>query len=161
MTAVTNCSDFGAQEDKVCHHFHCFPVLWSDGTGCHNFHFFEWMLSHLFHSLLSLSSRGSLVLRFLLSGWCHLHFWSYWYFSLQSWFQLVLHAAQRFSWLCTCSCVRLCKCLLSFGSPGSPVGHLTKEETSTQKIKYLKYKFEIQTRFYLVSNPSFGINLLS
>ena len=46
-------------------------------------------------------------------------------------------------------------------SPGSPVGHLTKEEISTQKIKYLKYRSEIQTQFYLVSNPNFGINLLS
>ena len=31
------CSDFGAQENKVCHCFHCFPIYlpWSDGTGCH------------------------------------------------------------------------------------------------------------------------------
>ena len=34
------------------------------------------------------------------TGWCHLHIWGYWYFSQQSWFQLVLHPAQRFSW-CT------------------------------------------------------------
>ena len=33
-------------------------------------------------------------------GWCHLHVWSYWYFSRQSWFQLVLHPVQHFSW-CT------------------------------------------------------------
>ena len=31
-------------------------------------------------------------------GWCHLHIWGYWYFSWQSWFQLVLLPAQRFSW---------------------------------------------------------------
>ena len=30
----------------------------------------------------------------------HLHIWGYWYFSLQPWFQLVLHPAQHFSW-CT------------------------------------------------------------
>ena len=32
------CSDFGAQENKVCHCFHCFPIylLWSDGTRCHD-----------------------------------------------------------------------------------------------------------------------------
>ena len=31
------CSDFGAQENKVCHCFPCFPIylLWSYGTGCH------------------------------------------------------------------------------------------------------------------------------
>ena len=26
MAAVTICSDFGAQENKVCHYFHCFPI---------------------------------------------------------------------------------------------------------------------------------------
>ena len=60
-----------------------------------------WMLSfsQLFHSLLSLSSRGSLVsLHFLSKGWGHLHIWGYWYFSWQSWFQLVLHPAQHFTW---------------------------------------------------------------
>ena len=37
MAAVTICSDFGAQENKVCQCFHCFPISlqWSDGTGCH------------------------------------------------------------------------------------------------------------------------------
>ena len=32
--------------------------------------------------------------------WCHPHIWNYWYFCLQSWFQLVLLPAQCFSW-CT------------------------------------------------------------
>ena len=32
--------------------------------------------------------------------WYHLHIWGSWYFSRQSWFQLVIHPAQRFSW-CT------------------------------------------------------------
>ena len=38
MAAVTICNDFGAQENKVCHSFHCFPIYlpWSDGTGCHS-----------------------------------------------------------------------------------------------------------------------------
>ena len=26
MAAVTICSDFGAQENKACHCFHCFPI---------------------------------------------------------------------------------------------------------------------------------------
>ena len=30
-------------------------------------------------------------------GWCHLHIWGYWYFSWQSWFQLVLPPAQSSS----------------------------------------------------------------
>ena len=29
MTAVTTCSDFGVQESKVCHCFHCFPIYLS------------------------------------------------------------------------------------------------------------------------------------
>ena len=35
---VTICSDSGAQDNKVCHCFHCFPIYspWSDGTGCHD-----------------------------------------------------------------------------------------------------------------------------
>ena len=63
----------------------------------------SWMLSlKLAFSLFSsLSSRGSLVpLHFLPWGSFHLHIWSYWYFSWQSWFQLVLHPACHFAW-CT------------------------------------------------------------
>ena len=54
MAAVTICSDFGAQENKVSHCFHCFPIYlpWSDGTGCHDLSF--WMLS--FKPTFSLSS---------------------------------------------------------------------------------------------------------
>ena len=34
-------SDFGSQENNVCHCFHCFPIYspWSDGTRCHDLHF--------------------------------------------------------------------------------------------------------------------------
>ena len=41
MATVTICSDFGAQENKVCHCFHCFPIYlpWSDGTRCHDLSF--------------------------------------------------------------------------------------------------------------------------
>ena len=32
---------FGAQENKVCHCFHCFPIYlpWNDGTRCHDLRF--------------------------------------------------------------------------------------------------------------------------
>ena len=99
MPAVTVYSDFGAQENKVCHCFHFFPkyVPWSDGTGCPSLGslFFEcWVLSQLFHSPLSPSSRGSLFpLYFLPLGWCHLNIIGYSYFSSQCWFQLVIHPA--------------------------------------------------------------------
>ena len=35
LAAVTTCSDFGAQKNKVSH---CLPIYlpWSDGTGCHD-----------------------------------------------------------------------------------------------------------------------------
>ena len=51
MAADTICSDFGAQENKVSHCFHCFPIylLWSDGTRCHDLSFLNVALSPLFH----------------------------------------------------------------------------------------------------------------
>ena len=54
MAAVTICSDFGAQKNKVCYCFHCFPIYfpWSDGTRCHDLHF----LNVEFKSTFSLSS---------------------------------------------------------------------------------------------------------
>ena len=38
MAAVTLCSDFGAQENKIYHCFHCFSIylLWSERTRCHD-----------------------------------------------------------------------------------------------------------------------------
>ena len=50
MAAVTICSDFVAQKNKISHCFHWFPIYfpWSDGTRC-NISFFEyWVLSQLF-----------------------------------------------------------------------------------------------------------------
>ena len=45
MAVITICSDFGAQNHKLSHCFHCFPLYfpWSDGTVCHDLRF--WMLS--------------------------------------------------------------------------------------------------------------------
>ena len=39
--AITVFSDFGRQENKACHCFHCFPIYlpWSDGTWCHDLSF--------------------------------------------------------------------------------------------------------------------------
>ena len=53
MAAVTTCSDFGAQKDKVCYCFHCFPIYlpWSDGTRCHDLSFLNVELSQLFTHL--------------------------------------------------------------------------------------------------------------
>ena len=57
MTAITICSDFGAQKNKVWHCFHCFPIYFpcSDGTRCPGpMVFIFWMLS--FKPTFSLSS---------------------------------------------------------------------------------------------------------
>ena len=41
IAAVTICSDFGAQENKVSHCFHYLSIYfpWSDGTRCHDLSF--------------------------------------------------------------------------------------------------------------------------
>ena len=74
----------------------CHEVM---GLECHDLSFLNAVLSQLFHSPLSPSSRVSLVpLWFLPLEWYHLHIWGCWYFSWQSWFQLVIHSAWNFAW---------------------------------------------------------------
>ena len=76
MAAVNICRDLGAQKNKVCHCFHSFTIYLpqSDGTRCHDLSFLNnWVLSQLFHSPLSLSSRGSFSLFVLAAAklsWC-------------------------------------------------------------------------------------------
>ena len=85
------------------HCFHCFlhvfAMQWWDWMPWLVF----WMLS--FKPTFSLSCFTFLKMLFGSSSLssireCHLHIWGYWYFSWQSWFQLVLHPAQHFAW-CT------------------------------------------------------------
>ena len=60
----------------------CHEVAWSDRIRCHDLSFPNVEFKPTFHSPLSLSSRGSLVLlHFLPKGWYYLHIWGYWYFS--------------------------------------------------------------------------------
>ena len=70
MAAVTICSDFGAQENKVCHCFHCFTIYLpcSDETGWQDL------------SFLNVDLRGTRSLAFLCWVWC----WSYMAFILLS-----------------------------------------------------------------------------
>ena len=84
---------------------HLFAMKWWEQMPWYSF--LEcWFLSQLLHPSLSPLSRGSLVpLYFLPLEWYHLHIWGCWYFSWQSWFQLVTHAAQNFAW-CTCIWVK-------------------------------------------------------
>ena len=73
-----------------------FPIylLWGDGTICHDFRF--WMLGFkssftFIKSLFSSSSLSAITE-------VHLHIWGYWYFSQQSWLQLIAHPAWHFAW---------------------------------------------------------------
>ena len=66
MAAITTCSDFQAPQNTVWQFPlfpHLFPMKWWDQKPWSSFSEC-WGLSQLFHSPLSLSSRGSLVL------WC-------------------------------------------------------------------------------------------
>ena len=101
IAAITICSDFGAQENKVFNCFHYFPICLHEVMGLNAMILVFWMLNFKPAFLLP-SFIKRLFTSFSLSAirWCHLHIWSHWYFSRQSWFQLVLLPAQRFSW-CT------------------------------------------------------------
>ena len=65
MAVVAIYSDSGAQENKICHCFHCFPYLpWSDGTGCQDLSFsmlsFKLAFALSFSTLKRLFSSSSL-----------------------------------------------------------------------------------------------------
>ena len=75
MVAVTVYSDFGAQEKKICHGFHFFPIYlpWSDGTGCHdlsflNVHSTDWIKDKK-PAWISLFSFSRVFLRVKSSSW--------------------------------------------------------------------------------------------
>ena len=89
MATVTICSDFGAQDNKICHCFHFFPFYlpWSDGTGCHDLSFLNaefqgslfTLLFHPHQEALKKKKRGSLaLLHFLPLVWCYLQIWGCW-----------------------------------------------------------------------------------
>ena len=101
MAVVSVRGEFGAQKRKSVTaptFAHLFAMKWWDRMPRSSF--FEcWVLRQLFHSPLSPSSRDSSVpLNFLPLKWYHLHTLGCWYFSQESWFQLVIHPAQHFSW---------------------------------------------------------------
>ena len=86
LAIITIRGDFGAQENKICHCFHfppsiCYEVMGLDAI----ISFLSVVLSQLFHSPLSLLSKGSLVpLRFLPLEWYHLHIRGCYYFFQKS-----------------------------------------------------------------------------
>ena len=79
MAAVIVRHDFGAQENKVCHCTHCFPIYlpWSDGTRCHDLLIFVfWMLSFSLPSFTSIkrlfSSSSLYAIRVVSSAYLRL-----------------------------------------------------------------------------------------
>ena len=82
MAAVTINSDFGAQENKICHcfYFFSFYLPWNDGTICHdlsflNVEFQTSFFSLLFHLIKRLFSSSSFsVIRVVLSAYLRLLF---------------------------------------------------------------------------------------
>ena len=87
VAAVTICSDFGAQENEICHCFHFFPIYlpWSDGTRFHDLFLLLLLCFKLAFSLSSFTFISGFLVPplFLPSGWYHLHIWGSWYFSWQ------------------------------------------------------------------------------
>ena len=68
MAAVTICSDFGAQKNKVNHSFHCFLIYlpWSDGTRCHDLSFLN----------IELYFLNFILFNFTILYWfCHISKW--------------------------------------------------------------------------------------
>ena len=101
MAAVSVCSDFGAQENKVCHCFHfsysiCHEVMGPDAMIL-PFLMLSFRSAFLLFSFTFIkrifSSSCCLPLE-----WYHLHIWTCWYFPQKSWFQLVIHPAWHFAW---------------------------------------------------------------
>ena len=98
MASVIIHSDFGAQESKICHCFHFFSIYlpWSDSIRYHDLHFLniEFLASFYTPPL----HPHVFPFCFLPLEWYHLHIWGYWYFSQQSWFQLVIYPTWHFTW---------------------------------------------------------------
>ena len=59
MAAVTICSDFGAQEEEICHYFHPFPFYLpcSNGARCHDLSFYLLSFKPAFSLLFTLIKR--------------------------------------------------------------------------------------------------------
>ena len=77
----------------------CHEVI---GLDAMIFMFECWRLSQHFHLLFSPLSRGSLVsLHFLPLKWFNLRIWDCWYFSRQSWLQLMSPPFLHFMWYTT------------------------------------------------------------
>ena len=90
------------KKKKICHCSYFSPSVCHEVMRPDEMILVFWMLS--FKPAFSFSSftliKSSLVvpLHFLPLEWCHLYIWGCCYFSQHSWFQLVIHPAQHFTW---------------------------------------------------------------
>ena len=107
MASVTIRSDFAAQENKICHCFHFFLLLFAM-KWWHQMplSWFFWKLS--FKTALSFSSFPLIKRLFSSSSlppleWCHLYIWGCWYFSWLFWFQLLFSCQRMFKLLYNCT----------------------------------------------------------
>ena len=68
---VTICSDFGAQENQICHCLHCFPIYlpWSDGTNI------RWIIENFQHLLDHRKSKRLPEKHLLLLYWLSQRLW--------------------------------------------------------------------------------------
>ena len=95
MATFTFCSDFGSQENKICHCFYIFSICLHEVMWLDAMIFAFWMLSFKPAFLLSSFTltkklfRSSLLsaIRVISSTYLRL-----WYFFWQSWFRLVIHS---------------------------------------------------------------------
>ena len=102
MAAVTICSHFGAQENKVSHCFHCYPIYWpwSDGTRCHELSFlnveFQAVFSLFSFTFIKRLFSSSLLsaIRMASSAYVRLLI-----FPQQSWFRCTLVSHYHFSFI--------------------------------------------------------------
>ena len=117
-----------------------------------------WVLSQIFHSPLSFSSRGSLVsLHFLPLRWCYLHIWGYWYFSQQSGYHLVLNPAWHFT-LCTLhqfSSVQSLSCVQFFAASWTAACQASLSKTNSRSLpKLMSIESVMPSRLLIPSSSS-------
>ena len=127
VAAVIFCSDCGAQENKISHFPHFFPIYlpWSDRTRCYDLRFWILNFKSPFSSRLLPSSRGA--------AFGHkLGFWS---------------VSEQFSLLCP-------PCVLDEASQRLPHGHKIAASEISEPARLHLYQGGENTAFYNPLNKS-------
>ena len=95
MASVPVHSDFGVQENKICHCFHFSPFYlpWNDGIRCLDLSFLNAEFQASFFTLFFHHHHD-----FLLLEWYYLHVGGCWYMPWHFQFKLVIHPVWHFTW---------------------------------------------------------------